>query len=231
MDNSKLRILIIEDELLIAEMLKEMLFDLNYQVVGIAKNYELAEQYLRLHPQINFAILDINLSEQKTGFDVAKLIQANYNIPFIFLTSYSTPDTIKEAIGLKPQSYLIKPFTKTDLFVTLELIAAKQPQGNESIVIKDGHLSVKLFFKDMLWIKSENIYLEIKTTEKTYLIRNSLDKFLEEIKKPNFIRIHRSYAVNINYVKAVNGQYVIIGAEKIPMSRSLRDELILKFNC
>ena len=230
MNKHSLNILIVEDELLIAEMLKEMLLDLNYNVVAIAKTYDLALFFLEKHKEINFAFLDINLSESKNGFDVAKQINEVYQMPFVFLTSYSTKETIKEAINLKPDSYLLKPFTKTDLFVTLELVAAKAFVSDKTTIIKDGHLSIKLFHRDILWIKSDNIYLEVKTEDKTYLVRNSLDKFYEELNDIDFLRIHRSYVVNLKQIKAVNGQYIIIGAEKIPMSRSLRDELLIKFN-
>ena len=228
--NSNLNILIIEDELLIAEMLKEMLLELDYKVLGVAKNYETAIKAFKKTPEINFAILDINLSETKTGLDVAKKINDEFKTPFIFLTSYSDKKTFKEAAELKPEAYLIKPFSKMDLYTTLEIIKARTLNDENSIIIKDGHLNVKIKHADILWLQSENIYVEIKTKEKTYLIRNSLDKFLDELNSNSFFRIHRSYAVNVSHVKAVNGQYVIILDEKIPLSRKFRDELLVKFN-
>jgi len=226
---NKLNILIIEDELLIAEMLKEMLLELNQNIVAVAKNYDTALSLLEKHKDINFAILDINLSETKTGIDLAKKINDVYKIPFIFITSYSNKETIKEAVALKPESYLIKPFSKIDLFVTLEMIYARQAIDDKSIVIKDGHLTVKIKHQDIFWIKSDNIYLEVKTDDKTYLVRNSLDKFTEELNDSHFIRIHRSFTVNMKHIKAVNGQYIIIKNEKIPLSRNYRDDLMLKF--
>ncbi len=228
MPNS-LNILIIEDELLIAEMLKEMLLELEHNVVAVAKNYDSGLELLEKHKEINFAILDINLNETKTGLDVAQKINEGYKIPFVFLTSYSDKNTIKEAIALKPESYLIKPFSKTDLYVTLEIIKTRKKVEERVLIIKDGHLTVKINHQDILWIKSDNIYIEIKTEGKTYLVRNSLDKFTEELNDSNFIRIHRSYAVNMQHIKAVNGQYVIVNDEKIPLSRNLRDELMTKF--
>ncbi len=228
--HKNLTILIVEDELLIAEMLKEMLLELGYTVKAVAKNFAIAIDILNKEKDINFAILDINLSEEKTGLDVAKKMNEVYKIPFIFLTSYSDKKTFREAIEYKPQAYLIKPFSKIDLFTTLELIKARDTDSEKTIVIKDGHLNVKLKLQNILWIKSENVYVEIKTSEKTYLVRNSLDKFLEELNNEKFIRIHRSYAVNLNNIKAVNGQYVIIANEKIPLSRKFRDELMTKFS-
>jgi two-component system, LytTR family, response regulator len=227
--NNSLNILIIEDELLIAEMLKEMLLELDYKVAGIAKNYATAAGILKNKPDINFAVLDINLSETKTGLDVAQLINEQHKIPFIFLTSYSDKKTFKETIELKPEAYLIKPFSKMDLFTTVEIIKARNIRTEKSVVIKDGHLNIKIKYNNILWLQSENIYVEIKTAEKTYLVRNSLDKFLEELNDDTFLRIHRSYAVNVNHVKAVNGQYVLINEEKIPLSRKFRDKLLVRF--
>ena len=207
-----------------------MLLELDCNVIYVAKNYDQALEVLKNPNTINLAILDINLSETKSGFDVAKLINQEYKLPFIFLTSYSDKNTVKEAISLKPESYLIKPFTKTDLFITLEIINSRSKVIDKSIVIKDGHLTLKLKHQDIFWIKSDNIYLEIKTTEKIYLVRNSLERFLEELDDYNFIRTHRSYVVNMQYIKAVNGQYVIVLEEKIPLSRNLRDDLMSKFS-
>jgi two-component system response regulator LytT len=228
MTNS-LNILIIEDELLIAEMLKEMLLELEHRVVAVAKNYDSALELIENHKEINFAILDINLSETKTGIDIAKKINQEYKIPFVFLTSYSDKQTIKEAIAVKPESYLIKPFSKIDLYVTLEIINTRKKVDERILIIKDGHLTVKIKHQDILWIKSDNIYLEVKTEEKTFLVRNSLDKFTEELNDSNFIRIHRSYSVNMDHIKAVNGQYIVIKDEKIPLSRNYRDELMERF--
>ncbi len=225
-----MNILIVEDELLIAEMLKEMLLELNYKVIAIAKNSELAFEALENNTNINFAILDINLNSTKTGIDIAKRLNDEFKIPFIFLTSYSDKKTFSEAIEVKPQAYLIKPFSKMDLFTTIEVIKSRNNQTSNYTTIKDGHLTFKVSHNSILWLKSENVYVEIKTEEKTHLVRSSLDKFLEDLNDTTFIRIHRSFAVNVNHLKAVNGQYVIVGDEKIPLSRKYRDELLEKFS-
>lgn len=225
-----MNILIVEDELLIAEMLKEMLLELNYKVIAIAKNSELAFEVLENNNNINFAILDINLNSTKTGIDIAKRLNDEFHVPFIFLTSYSDKKTFSEAIEVKPQAYLIKPFSKMDLFTTIEVIKSRNNQTSNYTTIKDGHLTIKLSHNSILWLKSENVYIEVKTEEKTHLVRSSLDKFLEDLNDTTFIRIHRSFAVNVNHIKAVNGQYVIVGDEKIPLSRKYRDELLEKFS-
>lgn len=210
-------------------MLKEMLLELEYKVAGIAKNFQLANEILQKDSSINFAILDINLSEEKTGMDVAALILNEFKFPFIFLTSYSDKKTFHQAVEFKPEAYLIKPFTKTDLFTTLEIIRSRVATSEKFTSIKDGHLTVKLKHSSILFIKSDNIYLEIKTNVKTHVIRTSLEGFLEEMNDSSFIRIHRSYAVNIQHVSAVNGQFVIVNHERIPLSRKFRDEVLEKY--
>ncbi|MBP7478024.1 MAG: response regulator transcription factor [Chitinophagales bacterium] len=220
-----LHILIVEDELLIAEMLKDMLIDMDYKVVGIAKNFQSGIDLLHQKKEINFAILDINLNETHTGFDMANTLR-ELSIPFVFLTSYSDKKTIQDALVYHPNAFLIKPFSKLDLYTTLEIVKKSKKQTSKFVIIKDGHLNVKLAVSSILWIKSENVYIEVVTNEKTYLVRTSLDKFLEELDDKCIMRIHRSYLINLNHVSAINGMYVIIRDEKIPLSRKFREEIM-----
>ncbi len=227
-------ILIVEDDLLIAEMLKEMLLELGYGVSGIAKDYPATVSLLKHSPAPELCFVDINLQAKESGFDVARLLNEEYHIPFVFLTSYSDRKTIEEAGIHLPEAYLVKPFSPTDLLTTVEIIRArrKDPVTASSarhIVIKDGGLNIKLSTSDIRWLKSDNIYVEVQTKEKVYLVRQSLERFLEELQDPAFLRTHRSYAVNIHQVQAVNSQYLLLGPDKIPLSRKFRDEILEKF--
>jgi len=222
-------ILIVEDELLIAEMTKEMLLDLKYSVSGLAKSYIEAHSYLSKTTDIDLAILDINLNEYKTGIDIGKDINDKYGIPFIYLTSYSDPLTIRMAADTTPAAYLLKPFTKSDLYTTIEIIKARRFQNDHPLIVKDGGLNIKIQSKDIAYIKSDNNYIEIVTKTKKYVMRNSIEKILAELSDTNFVRIHRSYAVNITKINAVNGQYILIGKEKLPLSRSHKEEILKLF--
>jgi two-component system response regulator LytT len=218
-------ILIVEDELMIAEMTKEMLGELGYRVVGIAKNSNEAHRFLSSESTIDMAILDINLNDKKDGIDIAGEIQDQYGIPFIFLTSYSDPKTIKKAAQTAPDAYLLKPYTRGDLFATIEMIRARKDENNQTIVIKDGTQSIKLESRNIEYIKSDNVYIEIHTKQKKYLIRQSLETFLEELADSNLVRIHRSYAANILSVDAINSQHVIVGDTRCPISRAHKKEV------
>jgi two-component system, LytTR family, response regulator LytT len=225
----KFNILIVEDELLIAEMLKEMLTDLGHSVIATARNFVEAIQKLNQFPSINFAVLDINLGQGKTGIDVAREIRSNHSIPFIFLTSYSDKKSIQEAIQCKPEAYLIKPFSLPDLMATLELIKVRTPSAN-SFTFKSGYQTLKINTSDILWLKSENVYVELSANGKTHLLRSSLDKILQELNDENIIRVHRSHAVNLLHVEAVNSHHIMIGNKKIPLSRKFYNSFIEKYN-
>ena len=219
-------ILIVEDELMIAEMTREMLLDLKYSVVGIARDHDSAISYLEKSEEIDLVILDINLGRTKTGIDIAEVIQTEYEIPFIYLTSYSDPKTIKKAAQTSPAAYLLKPYIKSDLYTTIEIIIARNLKSEGTIVFKDGDLNVKLKTREIHYIMSDNNYLEVYTLRKKYIVRNSLESFLEELNDSNFIRIHRSYAANMLKIEAVNGQYVLVGESKLPLSRTHKQEVM-----
>ena len=220
-------ILIVEDELMIAEMIKEMLSELDYQVLGVAKNYKEATASLESKRDvIDLIVLDINLNDHKNGIDIGSLLKEKYQIPFVYLTSYSDPQTIRAAASTEPAAYLLKPFTVGDLHATVEVIKARKAVSAKSIMIKENDLNVKLEVADISYVKSDNNYLEIFTSRKKHLTRNSLEKFLEDVEESNIIRVHRSFAINISKIQAVNGQYLMIDDQKIPISRKHKSELM-----
>lgn len=229
-----MNILIVEDELIIAEMLREMLLDLGYSVNAVAPNYETAIEELNKKQKIDLCFIDINLEAERTGFDVVKKINSDYFIPFVFLTSYSDRKTVGEAVKFQPAAYLIKPFSSTDLYTTVELVRARTvvnpiEVSEKTIPIKVRTETVKVLHNDIVWFKADNIYVEVKTNTKTFVVRNSLEKFLEELDNPIFFRVHRSFAVNLNHVNAINGQYLLVDGEKIPLSRKFREDALARF--
>lgn len=132
----KVRVLIVEDEPLIAENLAMYLNNHDYEVVGMAYDYDDGIDQLKQEiPDI--VLLDINLDGQKDGVDLAKFIFENLKIPFIFLSSYSDKATLDRVKNLQPSGYLVKPFHEKTLLATLEIslanYAKSQYQLNEEL--------------------------------------------------------------------------------------------------
>ena len=117
---SEIRVLIVEDEVPIANDIAETLKGIDYQVSGIAYNSDKAFYELKYNcPDI--VLLDINLEGEKDGIDIAQLIRSHYEIPFIYLTSYGDKHTLDRAKLTRPMGYIMKPFDEADLFSTLEI--------------------------------------------------------------------------------------------------------------
>lgn len=118
--NYKVRVLIVEDEPLIAENIAMYLNNHDYEVAGIAYDYE--EGIMKLeNEKPDIVLLDINLDGKLDGIDLAKYIHEKIMIPYIFLSSYSDKITLERAKKVQPSGYLVKPFHEKSLLTTLEI--------------------------------------------------------------------------------------------------------------
>ncbi len=117
---SEIRILIIEDDPIIAADIADYLNNVDYRVSGIAYNPMQAYEQLKNNLP-DLILLDINLSSEQNGIDIATFIHQNHAIPFIFLTSYSTREVLNKAKITEPSGYIVKPFDEEDLFATIEI--------------------------------------------------------------------------------------------------------------
>ncbi len=117
---STIRILIVEDDAIIAEDIKEMLSNVNYSTVGIAYNKRDAIQLIATKKP-DLVLLDINLSGYYEGFEIADYINSHSKLPFIYLTSYSSPEILNKAKHTTPMGYIVKPFNEHELYSTIEI--------------------------------------------------------------------------------------------------------------
>lgn len=117
---TEIKILIVEDEPIIAEDIFSILEKNEYKVTAIA--YELEDAMLELRNNTpDLALLDINLNGKQSGIAIAEAISTQYHIPFIFLTSYSDKGTIEDAKHTEPSGYIVKPFSEAGLYSSIEI--------------------------------------------------------------------------------------------------------------
>ena len=236
---SLLKIGIVEDELVIARTILSTLDELGYSHCGPAINYTEAMQMLE-HDKPDLLLLDILLSGKKDGIDVAQKLNELYQIPFIFLTANSDAETIDRAKKVKPHAYIVKPFTKEELFAAIE-IAFSNFTGNHSnaslakassfhakdyMFVRDGYVFRKIYFDELLYIESDANYITLHLKlQKKVLVRSTLNDFAEHIDQKFFLRIHRSYSVNINLIDDIFPTEISIQGFKIPIGKSYKEEL------
>lgn len=117
---SRHKILIVEDEPVIAENVSLYLDNNDFEVSGIAYDSDEAFEQLKQNTP-DAVILDINLEGDKDGIDIALHINQQYRLPFLFLTSYSDKNTLERAKDAKPAGYIVKPFNERTLLASLEI--------------------------------------------------------------------------------------------------------------
>lgn len=240
-----IKIGILDDEAIICETITKYLVELGYDVLDYAMNFEEGLALIQ-NEKPDIMLLDINIGGIKSGIDLAQYIRENHQIPLIFISSYSDSSTLSSAKKVKPNGYLVKPFSKEDLFTSIEIALSNFSStinaNNEDISIKEykllkdaffikqGNLYVKIYFKDIIYVKSEGVYAEIFTSQKKYLIRESLKNLQTILPETDFFQIHRSYIVNVNCIDAVNSEYIVIQKEVLPISRNSREAFLMKLN-
>lgn len=236
----KIKILVVEDELIIADNICDALEELGYEALEPAINY--TEALVRIEEEKpDIAILDIQLSGKKTGIDIAKKIRESYNFPFIFLTSNSDAYTLNQAKEVMPPAYLVKPFSKEELYTSIEIALfnfsnkiGKIDKDNliikDSIFIKEKGAYIKVNFDDILYLKSAHVYIEIILKKQhKIVVRTSLNDILEKLNK-NFVRIHRGYIVNTQYLMQISQNSVKIFDEEIPVGKKFKEDILNKIN-
>lgn len=113
-------ILVVEDELIVAENIRVMLTSMGYVVPSPATSAGEALQMIEsAHPDM--ILMDIQLEGTKNGVHLAQQIRERFNIPLVYLTAYADEETVRQALIAEPYGYLIKPFSAAELRTTVEL--------------------------------------------------------------------------------------------------------------
>ena len=116
----KARILIVEDEVIVREDLRDSLEGLGYEVVGAAvAGREAISKTQELRPDL--VLMDVKLKDHMDGIEAAQSIRARYTLPVVFLTAFADERTIARAAAACPYGYLTKPFNERAIRATIEV--------------------------------------------------------------------------------------------------------------
>lgn len=227
------KILIIEDEPLIQEHLNQCLKDIGYTVVNMIDSANEAIAYLKSHnDDIDIVLLDINLNDELDGIDLANIIKNEYGMPFMFVTSYTDDKTIERAKHTGPIGYIVKPFTTEDLKSNLEIALfnyqkeIQESITNDFIYVKKDHELKKLSFSAITYLEANDNYCMVYTEDGRYLLSKTLKKTITKLPPSKFVRVHRSYVINIDKIDSIGPNYIKIKDKEIPLSESSRKELM-----
>lgn len=139
----KKKVLIVEDQFVEANDLQLMLRKAGYEVCGIARSVEIAEELMKKEvPEL--VLLDIFLKGKRTGIDLAKQLKEE-NIAFIYLSANSNEEVLSQVKKTEPYGFIVKPFRERDLLVTLEIAQYRHEHSMESRARKEERLIQQLW--------------------------------------------------------------------------------------
>lgn len=217
------KILIVEDEPLIAKDLSFILEDLGIQKIEFAMNYDDAIASIKTQ-SFDLILLDVNLSSEKDGIDLAHEINKSKPTPFIFITSYYNQSTVERAKITNPLAYLLKPFNQFDIRINVEMALYKSDQSNEksTVYIREKNGTVQLEITDIKILEAQDNYTKIICGDRELTISQTLKSILSKLPESDFVRTHKSFAARIDQISMIKGGYAFIGEEKIPIGRSYK---------
>jgi YesN/AraC family two-component response regulator len=211
----KFNVLVVEDELLIAWDIKKLLEDIDIDV-HIAKDFTSAINSIKIYNP-DLVILDVYLGKEMSGIDLGRQLSVEYNIPFIYLTSYSDSSSIKAIIETKPRGFITKPFKKIDLLTTVQVLIASENRNNSGLIkFKEKYTTdASYIIKKVLKFIDDNIESKIEVDDLVALTKWS---------KHHFIRIFTSQMNISPYSYVLNIK--IEHAKIMMLDRSMRLEYI-----
>lgn len=222
----------VEDEIVIAMTITSILKKLNYNVLFQATNFTQAIHMIEKDCP-DLLLLDINLGGQKDGIHIAEIVRANYNIPIIFLTANSDVATVQRAKLVKPNAYLLKPFTKDDLFIAIEIAILNYNENranvieNDHFIVKSGNEYYNLKIRNLVFIESRDNYVTIYLISgKSIIMRSSLSEILERLPSSTFLRISRSLIVHVAFINKIESDRIHVSDYQFNISPKVKKELL-----
>ncbi|MCB0567863.1 MAG: response regulator transcription factor [Phaeodactylibacter sp.] len=231
-----IKTLLVDDEYLALNLLEEFIKKVpELEAVGKVKSPIKALEILN-QQAVDLMFLDIQMPTLSGN----SLLRTLKSPPLtIFTTAYS--DYAVEAFGLNAVDYLLKPFSferflqavnkakeqlnySNRVVESAELVLPRQSRDFFSIKV-DGKV-VKVHFEDILFIEGLKEYVRFVCRDARHVTLESLKNLEELLPADNFLRVHKSYIVARNKVQSLNGNMLEIGAFKIPISRSKREEIV-----
>ncbi len=233
-----LKILIVEDEMLIAANIANQLENLGYEILAIIPRGQEAINAVK-SDKPDLVLMDINLKGDLDGIETATLMQLDGQIPIIYLTANTDELHFKRAKATNPYAFLSKPFKKLDLKNAVELASDRilmeksEPQNssskfvlNDRIFVRNNDIMVKIIIEDIHYLEADRNYCQVFTKNNTYLLVNTLKNMEDKLPSEQFQRIHRSFIVNLNHVDEVAQNHITVQDKILPLSKELRRDLL-----
>ena len=177
---------------------------------------------------IDLIFLDIEMP-LINGFDLLDSLKTKPQI--IFITS--KPDYAVKAFDYEATDFLQKPISKERFTKAVKKASELHTLRNEntedlgeSIMIKSNLKKIKIYLSKIKWVEAFGDYIKIVTDDESFLVLSTMKAFEKDLPSEKFIRVHKSFIINLDRVEKFNSKFAEIGPNKIPLSRNKKEEII-----
>lgn len=253
------KVLLVEDENIVAIDLQELLELEGYAVVGIAADLDTALKLFFAHTP-DMVLMDIHLHGQADGIAIATEMNRHRRVPIVYLTAQSDAASVSRARETQPAAYLLKPFDEQALLITLSIaldnfsrnMTATPPSNlaNASIgastrerlnadtilmiqgyyFVKQSNKFIKFHQDDLYYVEADNSHSYIYTKTSKFILRLTLSQVLERMSDAQLVRVHRSYAVRRTAIETFTDTDILLGGHTIPIGPSYREIFLNGFS-
>lgn len=222
-------ILIVEDEIELAQNIQDLLEHLGFRVIGIFDNAKEVLGYLKTQKP-DLILMDIQIKGDMDGIELCQQVKLKYDVPVVYLTAFSDISYLDRIAANKYEGYLLKPFTVDELRSAVHLALSgknklKSKSEKSIISIKDKGFTVPLSINDILFFQADGLYTKIQTKTKSYVVRDILKDLIEPLPAAKFVRVHKSFVVNYSEIGSFNSKELHIQDYVIPIRRGMYKDI------
>ena len=255
-EETSIRILLVEDEVMIAEETAMALRAMGYSQPDYANSYEEALQKVE-GVGADLLLLDIDLgdAQDRDGIHLAARIQQDRTIPVIFLTQHPVSTFRSRLKGVQKVGYLTKSFNLDNLHAAIEVAldtmdvepepvpipihpVVQEPTGlsfiGDRFFVRKANRYHCYQVSELLYIQAHDSYCDVvfwvNDRKETIRLSINLKEVSSQINQPSLFRVHRSYAINVEKLTAFEGNRLFLGQEEIPVGPSYREDFLAKLN-
>lgn len=223
----KLRCLIVDDEPIARQGLKEYVDDIDFlELVGMAQDIEQAQELMH-DTKVDLMFLDIQMPKL-SGID---FLRTNNKLPKIILTTAYSEYAI-EGYALNVVDYLLKPISFSRFYKSCrkvkelcQNIQVAKEKDDDYFFIKNNKKYEAIYIKDILFIEALQNYIIIHTDTKKSVAYLSLKDISAKLRNSSFLQVHKSYIVSINKIDDVSREEISIGGHRIPVGKNYSGQL------
>ena len=229
--NSEISCIIVDDEEMSRKVLEHLVKRAeNWKLLALFSNAKDARDFLK-GTSVDVIFLDIEMPEI-TGIEFLKLLQT---YPEVVIVSSKEKYAI-DAFDFEVTDFLLKPVELDRFLKTVKRIESRLHSIDESytksdsVFIKANNQLVNLRFSDIHYVEAYGDYVNIITEKDKYIVHSTMKGIDSKLPKDKFLRVHRSFIVQLEKINSIDETLIVIGKKLIPIGESYRSELMKRLN-